>query len=239
MAKYAYETARSNFTRQKYLYVRHLAPSQNYEIAFSQYKSAEAQLAIAKLGYDNSIILAPINGTITAKYFDVGEMCAPGVPIYNLVDLHKIKVIVGGLEYDLAKIKNKNISIRIPSINKYFVGTIKSIGVKADPRTKTFPVEIVFNNPNNLVKAGMIAEVTIPINYYANAIVIRLDYVIDKGPEQYVYTVKNGKAKLTSVVLGAREKNQVLVLKGLKPGDEIITEGQKIIDDGEEVEIER
>ncbi|MFA5879601.1 MAG: efflux RND transporter periplasmic adaptor subunit [Candidatus Margulisiibacteriota bacterium] len=239
MAKYALDTAKSNFNRQKYLFYRSLSTSQNYENAFSQFKSAEAQFAIAELGYSNSIIKAPISGIITAKYFDIGEMCAPGVPIYNLIDLSKIKVVVGGLEGDLAKIKNKNIRVFIPAINQTFSGIINSIGVKADPRTKTFPIEIVFDNKNYAVKSGMIAEVNIPTNFYPAAIVIPLDCIIDKGPEQYAYIVKEDKAKMVLLSLGIREKNRVLVLNGLKFGDQLITEGQKILEDGEPVEIER
>ncbi len=235
-AKYAYDVLKATFQRQTLLFKDNMIATQNYETIFSQFKSSEAALAIAKLSYDNSVIKAPVSGFITARNFDVGEMCAPGIPVYNLVNLEQIKVNVSLTEADYIKIKDSQVIVNIPSINKTFNGKIFAKSSKADLKTKTFLVTIIFTNQDHLVKSGMMAEVTFFNKKYPSAIVIRYDYVIDQGPEQFVAIVKNGKAVLTPVVLGERQNKNVRIISGLNAGDLLVIEGQYLLENGQPVE---
>ncbi|MFC1616877.1 efflux RND transporter periplasmic adaptor subunit [Candidatus Margulisiibacteriota bacterium] len=236
-ANAAYKGARQAYLRQKRLFRKKLVSEQVYETVKTQYEQAKAQKEITEINYNNSRITAPITGFITSKQIDQNELAFPGAVIYNLVNLKKLKIIVGATQDDIPYIQKKDIKIYIPSLERSYEGQINSISTKANVRNKTFPIEVLFDNYNQIVRAGVLAEVCIPTKSFAKAISIRYDYIIEKGPEKYVFLAKKGLAKLQLVILGERNENEVRIKSGLVAGDKLIIEGHRNIEDGQKIQV--
>ena len=232
----AYETARSAYERQKNLHDRELASSQTLEGIRAQYDAAKAQLEIAKLNRENAGIVSPIDGVVAERFVDKGDVVGPGVPMMNIVDISKLKVVVGVSQQDISKItKNQAVMVKIDPLGKEYEGYVESVGLKASAMNKTFPVTVVFWNPGQRVKAGSLAEVSIRTGTIQNAIVLRHDYVLEQENSRAVAIVENGKVKISPVELGERNHDTIQILSGVRSGDHVVIEGQRDVFNGEPV----
>ena len=79
----------------------------------------------------------------------------------------------------------------------------------------------------------MFARVAVVLGERENAILIPEQAIMPRGNNFFVYRIEDGRARLTKVQLGKRTPGKVEILDGLKPGAQVITEGQmKVFVDG-------
>jgi RND family efflux transporter MFP subunit len=117
-----------------------------------------------------------------------------------------------------------------------FSGQVDRIGVKADPNTNTFEVEILVANSNLVFKAGLTATVNITINEIEDAIMIPQNCVLFRKNRQEVFVVVDGdRAIVREVKLGRADGSSVRVVKGLAPGDKLVTTGSQYLKNGDRV----
>ena len=117
-----------------------------------------------------------------------------------------------------------------------FPGQVDRIGVKADPQTNTFEVEVLVNNADLVLKAGLTASVNIVVDEIRDAIMIPQGCVLFRENRQEVFVVTDtGKAAVREVQLGRVEGSSVRILDGVKPGDKLVTTGSQYLKDGENV----
>jgi membrane fusion protein (multidrug efflux system) len=113
-----------------------------------------------------------------------------------------------------------------------FNGELIAQDSRINPDTLNLRVRILFNNPDNKLKPGMMmaAEMVFPV---INAPVIPVQALEYSGTKRYVYIVnEQGRANRQEVLLGARIKNQVLIEKGVEIGDKIVVQGLVNMRDG-------
>jgi len=222
-ARAAYGVALSNIARQRALFDQGLTSTQNFENATFQYQNAKSQFQIAEVNFDNSIIKAPFNATVAAKYINRGQLLAPGSPVFEIVDLNQLKLEVGISQSDIAYVKRgQRVSIVVPALSKTVSGVIKTVGVKALGQNKTFPVEINVTNVSAGLRPGMVGEVNIKTRSFRDAIVVQQDYIIEEQNSKAVFVVENGRSVKRIVKLGSYNDEKVHVLSGLKNGDDLI-----------------
>jgi membrane fusion protein (multidrug efflux system) len=239
-ARAAYGVALSNISRQRTLFTKGLTSTQNFENATYQYQSAKSQFQIAEVNFDNSIIKAPFNATVAAKHINKGQLLSPGSPVFEIVDLNRLKLEVGITQGDISFVKKgQNVSISVPAISRTISGSIHTVGVKAMGQNKTFPVEIYVNNVSSGLRPGMVGEVNIKTRSYENAIVIQQDFVIEEQNSKSVFVVENGKAKRRIVSLGAYNDQKVRITSGLNVGDDLIIAAPGDLASGQIVSVNR
>ena len=93
-----------------------------------------------------------------------------------------------------------------------------------------------FDNPDRKLRPGMSARVQIVLATNARALLVPEQAIVPIGAQKNVYTLVDGKAKLTPVTIGARQPGSVEVAEGLKDGDVVITSGLQKIGDGAPVQ---
>ncbi len=236
-----YQMASNTYSRQKKLAAKKLISAQQLEGAETQFKIAQATLRLAKINLKNSKITSPITGVIAEKYANLHEFTTVGRPAFRVVNTDKIEMQVGVSERNIVKLKAGNKAfLQFSSYpGDVFEGRVTNIGLQADEDTKTFPVKIEVKNADRRIKGGMIADISIFLNTYPQAVVIPF-YLLQQAEKggYYVYIEKDGKANRRDLMISEIQDDIAHVIEGLSPGDNLIVEGNKYVNDGTNVSIQ-
>ncbi|MDK2895719.1 MAG: hypothetical protein PWQ98_1846, partial [Moorella sp. (in: firmicutes)] len=117
-----------------------------------------------------------------------------------------------------------------------FTGTVTRVGPVAAATGQRFPVEISLANPGEL-KAGMTARAVFKLAA-PEGVVVPLAAVRTDNGQDYVFVVKNGTVERRPVVLGLKNEEQVMVLKGLEAGEQVAVTNVGVLQDGMAVTVE-
>ena len=186
---------------------------------------------------NKTTVRAPFSGVVTKKFQDVGAFAAPGVPLVMLTNIGDLKFTINVPERNLELFKKgKTFDIKVDAYPDLKVkGKIIRVGSKGN-MSNNFPVQfLVKNTSNKKIKANMFGRVTIQENGKTKAIVIPARAIVGSEIQPKVYKVENGKAKLTEIVIGSRFEDKIVVAKGLKQGDIVVTSGFINLFDGANV----
>jgi multidrug efflux pump subunit AcrA (membrane-fusion protein) len=199
--------------------------------------SARGQLNLAQAQTADLSIKAPINGQITSKSIDLGTEVNPGQVIAQIQQAKNVKIEIDLPSEDIYRIGKDN----PVKIGNQYEGMISSIAPAADPITRKVKVEIVYNNENNDLIPGTYIEVKIPVKQLektnAESVYIPLRAITITQSEKYIFLAENGIAKKVNIKTGKTEGAMIEIIEGLKPGDQLITEGAKTLEDGETIDI--
>ena len=188
---------------------------------------------------DNTQLRSPINGVITDRNYDNGDVYTQR-PILTVQQLNPLKAIINVSESDFAKIKvGMPADIRLDVYgDETFSGKVRLIYPTIDAATHTFGAEVLINNNNTKVRPGMYSRISLNLGIRESIIVP--DGAVQKqagANDKYVYVIENGVAKYRKVELGQRLGANNEILSGLKDGDVVVIAGQLRLVDGTKVEI--
>lgn len=202
-------------------------------------RNTENQLKQAKRRVTDAYVKAPISGVINKKNVEVGAFVSAGTPLFEIVDVSKLKLKVNVNEAQVSSIKEGD-KVKIRSNvfpGETFTGTISFISVKAD-NTLNFPVEITVDNTNkNQLRAGMYGTAIFEFPQQEPAILVpRTSFVGSVNSNQVYILAADTTAKIRNVIAGRIIGDQVEILSGVEAGETIITHGQINLSDGVKVE---
>ena len=204
-----------------------------YKVSTTQYENL----------LETSVLLSPINGVVTARNYDVGDMYAMSAPVFTVEQIVPVKLLVGISESDYSKVKKgDSVEITTDAVpDKTFYGKINRIYPTVDPATRTFTVEVVVDNNYKTLRPGMFARVTVKFGVNNNVVIPDVAVVKQQGSgERFVYVLnEDGTVSYVKVVLGRRMGAEYEVLEGLKDGDKIVTGGQIRLKDGVKVSVNK
>lgn len=178
-------------------------------------------------------IHAPADGIVMKIGAREGQFVTPATEIYMIADLSKVWVLVDIYEPELPWVKQgDSVEMQLAGIpGKTFTGHLAYIYPYAEAKTRTIKVRLVFDNPNLLLKPNMFAEVTIHAGKQQNVVVIPSEAVIRSGSRNQVFVVRAaGKFEPRRVTLGLESNGSVVVIEGIKAGEEVVTSAQFLID---------
>lgn len=190
-------------------------------------KSTLIQKATLLEQIDKTTIRAPFNAVVTAKMTEEGAFAAPGMPLLQITDISMLKFTVNVPENSLSKFElNKNYTVSadvFPGIQ--LSGKITMLGSKANIGN-SFPVQLLVKNTNSQeIKSGMFGKVILQEANDKSRITIPASALVGTTIKPQVYVIENGKAHLRDIVVAERIENKIVVATGLKPGDEIVSNG--------------
>jgi RND family efflux transporter MFP subunit len=208
------------------------------ESAIAGVEAAAASLAIAKSNLSKTRITAPWTGTLAAVHLEVGGSVAPGQPAFRLVDVDRLRVSAGVSSKVVQQLRLGQ-TARVYLTDGGVVGSagaVARIGPEADPRARTYPVEIEVPNENNRLRAGMVARVEIEVGSRPNAIVIPELALVD-GATPHVFVVNETTARKRNVVPGERNGDDLEIREGLQIGERVVTLGRQHLSDTTQVQV--
>lgn len=188
---------------------------------------------------ENTQLRSPINGIVTARNYDNGNVFAQ-LPILTVQQLNPLKAIINVSESDFSRVKvGMPVGIRLDVYgDEEFSGKISLVYPTIDAATHTFGVEVTINNAQNRVRPGMYARVS--LNFGENNRIVIPDMAVQKqsgSNDRYVYTIEEGIARYNKVELGQRLGDRYEIKSGIISGQEVVTAGHTRLIDGTPVEI--
>ena len=209
----------------------------------SDYDAIQMQYNVLKTQVDNLIenttLRSPINGVVTARNYDVGDMYAMSMPIFTVEQIVPVKLLVGVSETDYSKVKKgDSVVVTADAIpGKTFYGKVNRIYPTVDPATRTFTVEVKIDNNYKTLRPGMFVRATINFGTNTNVVIPDVAVVKQQGSgERFVYVLNaDNTVTYKKVVLGRRMGAEYEVLEGLEDGDRIVIGGQIRLKDGVKV----
>ena len=237
-AKAQLENAKIEYERTKELYEFGGASKSEYDSRRLQYELANTTY---KNLVENTTLISPISGIVTARNYDKGDMCS-GQPVLVISQISPVKIMINVSEPLFAKVKKAMpVSIALDAYaDELFEGKVARVYPTIDQTTHTFQVEISIPNKNMRVRPGMFARVTLPYGK-ENRVVIpdqAVQKLMGSGDRYvYIYDAAENSVRYSKVELGRRLGEEFEALSGVEDGDMLVVKGHMGITNGSKVEL--
>jgi RND family efflux transporter MFP subunit len=232
-AQAALDTARAN-TAQTPAYAQNLAALEaSVDVARAGLKNAEAQLA-------NTVLRAPMDGYVTARYADPGSIASSSQPVLAIQAIRQVYVTFPAPE-DVAHTIQPGTpaTVRFDAVpGKSYVAKVAAVNPAADPESRQFTVRLAMDNAAGQIKPGMFARVSMVTSRVKDALVVPREAVDETETGATVTVVgPNDVAETRIVALGPRDANVVAVKHGLRAGERVVTLSANPVKDGDTVKV--
>lgn len=246
-----YELTSKNLERMKRLNETKGVADKDYQQAVSDQMAAEGALRAAKsalrvFGKSEAdiertlktrhvdpvlVVRSPISGHITARNAQPGLLVQPGAAPapYQVADLGVKWMAANVPEVDSVLYrKGQKVSVKVQAYgDRTFSGSINALGTVVDPNTRTLLVRADIADPKNELRPGMFASFIIETGHPVTSAAVPLASVVRAGDgSMTVWTTTDGRRFIRkTVVLGVQRDGWDEILKGLAPGEQVVTEG--------------
>lgn len=216
----------------------------------SSYDEARAQLDVAtaavveqKSIINKKKIRAPFSGKLGIRQVSLGQYLDKGTQIFPLVSLATTIADFSFPERDFAKLKeHQTVNIKVQAYhNETFEGVIQAINPGIHEDTRTIAVRAIVNNPNEKLRAGMFADVSVVVSIPKPVITLPETTVLYNTYGENVYLVKQKDNKniavLQTIQTGKHRHGHVEIISGLTLGDTVVDEGHVKLRNGQNITI--
>ena len=252
-AQAEHERAKLSFERMSALYKVGAATKPDYDDTRAQFLSTQAAVdnsnasvaeAQTALGYCQ--LKAPFDSWVLKRNVDIGTLVGPATNGFTLADTRSVKAVFGVPDTAIDRVKlGSPQSVTTEALPGTFSGHVTSISAAADPKSRVYSVEVRIDNPKNLLKAGMIASITVGAEQPIGRVdVVPLTAVVRSpdNPNGFAVYLAEGEGDTVTVhtkdvTLGNTYGNNIAVLQGLNPNERVVTSGTNMIKNGQQVRI--
>ena len=214
-------------------------------VSQSDFEAAELGYKVRKTNYqnllENTILRSPINGFVTARNFDVGDMFAMSAPLFTVQQVIPVKLLVGISESEYTKVKKGDtVSITVDALpGRSFTGKVNRLYPTINAATHTFSAEVLVGNADRALRPGMYARVS--VNFGTSHRIVLPDRCIVKQEgtgQRFVYVLKpDDTVSYVPVTLGKHTAFEYEVIDGIQEGELIVQKGQAALKDGVKVQV--
>lgn len=241
------ETARLSYERLKQMHAAGAVSEQQLDEARTRYEAmvagtadaavetAQAGLAQAQTQLGYCTLTSPINGIVGSVNLSLGDNSNPQAPAVVVTDPSRLEIEIMVSEADISYVKpGSEVGISIKAAgDKDFKGLVDSVSSVPHSVKRNYAVKIALDNKDNLIKSGMFAEVNLATTSKDGVICIPARAVVPRGNETVVYTVdKEQRAREVKITTGIINEQEVEVVKGLQAGQQVITRGNTLVNEG-------
>jgi membrane fusion protein (multidrug efflux system) len=220
--------------RARELASKQLIARADLDKASAEFGVDQARATSARTRLDKTRIRAPFAGVVGLRQISVGDYVKAGDALVDLVRMDPIEVDLKAPEVVLSTLATgQKINLLVDAFpSRTFTGEIVAIAPTVDLGGRSVLLRARLANSDGVLRPGMSARVQIELGMNPNALLIPEQAIWPNGDQKMVYVVRDGKAKLLPVTLGARQPGTVEVVSGLNAGDEVIVSGQLKLFDG-------
>lgn len=226
-AKRSLEMARAKMesAKQQLSLVRQGPRVEDRKTARANMEQARAALGMAEDHLRKSRLHAPCDGIIAFRDVEQGEFIPRGTTITKIVDLSRLKIQVSLSERDIHILEKHNLfEFTVDAIpQKTFSCRLFFVSPAADPATRSFPLELMVEAPDQGMADGMTVRIKLPVVEKKGTLKVPSSWISEENGEIGLYVVEGGKAVFKKVTLGAYYDQRVAILSGLADKDLIIT----------------
>ncbi len=178
-------------------------------------------------------IHSPFNGMVMKVGAREGQYVTPTTELYMLADLRNIWVYVDIYENEMPWVTIGDTALmEVAAIpGEVFTGKVTYIYPYMEAKTRTNQVRLEFDNQDLRLKPEMFANVTVKASPQVDAVLVPSEAIVRSGIRDQVFVVREpGKFEPRIVTLGVSAEGMTQVISGVKPGEEVVTSSQFLID---------
>ncbi len=218
--------ARDDLYRKEKLLELKAVSQEEYDRAFNAHGIVRAGIDLVRAQISKTEIYAPFSGVVGLRQVSPGGFVSSSTPVARLQQTDPLKLEFAVPEkYRLKVHTGTRVGFRVEGIDSLFTGQIYAIEPKVDPSTRNITMRALCSNAAGLLVPGAFARVDIRLDQIPDALVIPSEAVIPVMSGEKVYVSRNGKAVSSPIETGLRTETEVEIVKGLMPGDTVITTG--------------
>lgn len=212
------------------------ASRQYQTVSGSGLAQAEAQANFIRVQISNSTITSPINGIVTNRNINPGEITSVNTPLLSVADTATLKLQGNVSQEDVVHLSvGDKVKVTVDAIpGKEYAGRIEQVGPIAAATGQYFPVVVSLSNDGKLL-AGMTAKASLTLTGSQGLIAPLAAVGTGEDGQAFVFVVSGGKVSSKPVTLGMRNGGEVQVLSGLAAGDTVAVSNVGALQDGMEV----
>ena len=242
------DLAKINFSRTQELVNAGVISRQDFDQATSQQKATEANVAEIKATIARKTIRAPFSGILGIRKVNLGQYLPAGSPIVSNQSLNPIYVNVGVPQQASPQVHvGRKLRVTTEDIaGQVFTGTVTAIDSEVDETTRNIQVQATLPNPQGKLRPGMFVQVEIAVGASRPVIALPASAINYAPYGDSVFVISDlkdpqGKAyrgvKQQFVKIEGSRGDQVAVISGLNPGDEVVTSGVFKLRNGAAVQV--
>lgn len=203
--------------------------------AEGKYHGAEAQLSYSQ-------IKSPIDGVVTDRPLNVGDLATANQPLLTVMNTSKLIVKTHLPQSEAALLKvNDPAEIQLPGVDEPIEGKVTLVSPALDPGSTTIEVWAEAKKKNPALRPGMTVKLEITAKTVKDAVVVPVSAVFN-NPESGDYVLMAGsddKAHVKAAKVGIRTPEEAQILSGVNSGDPVITSGGYAVPDGTKIKVEK
>lgn len=213
---------------------------QAVQAAQGRVASQRAAVAQSQERLSFTTVRSPLAGVILARLVEAGDLAQPGADLLQIGDLSSIKIAVEVSELDLSRIqRGQPVAVTLDAFPDLpLTGRVTRIAPVADATARLIPVEVTIPNPTGRIGSGLLARVQF-LGEDADTLVIPAAALNGDEPQVFVLQPADDTPTVTlrTVQVGDRSKDQVEILGGLNPGEQIVVRSDRPLSDGQTVRL--
>uniref|UniRef100_UPI0035C9A328 efflux RND transporter periplasmic adaptor subunit n=1 Tax=uncultured Sphingomonas sp. TaxID=158754 RepID=UPI0035C9A328 len=228
-------TAEAAYARAQRLRADGLVSDAEVETARSAATTARVTRANLGMAGGGIALRAPTAGTVQALTAKPGDQVAAGATVATVAARGDLRAKFG-IDPALAQRIHPGQTVRIDTVGGGAPTNVQVVGVDPQVDSTTRLASVFVRIPAELhLGAGESLRATVSVGASATGITIPYAALLDDGGHSYVFVVRNGVARTQDVSPGNSSGDRIQILKGLNPGDKVVTEGGTAIEDGMKV----
>ncbi|EGO64801.1 efflux RND transporter periplasmic adaptor subunit [Acetonema longum] len=201
-----------------------------------EYNLAQASYDEVASDLDDTVIRAPINGTVIGEPIPAGQTVAPGISnpmvIMTIADMSKMQIDTQVDESDIGKVAvGQKVTFTVDAYSdRTFNGTVSNISQKANVQQNVVYYNVVIDvdtEGSQVLKPTMTARVTLNVGESTNVLLVPLSAVKSSKGQQYVQVLKDGHPQNVNVTTGLMSDEKIEITSGLEDGDQVLVSQTK------------
>lgn len=182
---------------------------------------ARVGVELAKLMVENTTITTPITGRVSRLNTQIGDMIGSGMSVGTVVDLDAVKLMLQVSSRDAVRLQKEQRAVATVDAlpGQQFDGTVANVSLAADEMSGMFTAEIIFDNPEHLLRPGMYGNTEIIITEVSDALTLPRDAIYSVEGSDYIFLVENDIARSTPVETGLVSDDWVEIRSGVTEND--------------------
>ena len=235
-AKSAYDTARKHLDS-----LNAVGKQAAIKSAGGQLTSAKGKLLASQAQLSYSEIRSPIDGVITDRPLYPGEMASTSTPLLTVMNLSQVIAKAHIPQSDAVLLrKGDKATISAPGLESSLPGTVTVVSPALDPNSTTVEIWVQAANPDQQLRPGVTAQISITAETVHNALVAPPASLLNLNGNQAQVMVVDSQnvAHSRDVRIGIQTPEEAQIVSGLKAGERVVTQGAYGLPDQTKVKIE-
>jgi RND family efflux transporter MFP subunit len=241
----ALELAEEIYRKQEKLWLQEKIGSEvQYLEAKNNKESIERKLETVNAQIDMTRVKAPFAGVIDDVFPKEGEMAAPQMSMFRLVNLSSVYLTADVSEYYVGKVRpGTQAIVKFTNIEEELESEVVQVGSFINPDNRTFQVDVSLSGQSKRLKPNMMASIEIN-DYSKDSTIVLNSRVVQEttSGESFVYVLEDmledvGVVKRKIVKTGPSQNDMIEVTEGLKGSELIVDRGSRSVKEGQKVRL--